>query len=514
MKFILKDGEDYKLIIEHDGKKTEWDIAGFKRTPVAKSQEEFDYINQYCAYLSHRRQTDIFEKLVDVHNVFQGFGDFNLKQQKLTKAVTNLFGIIDEEHIMDWVKNVSNIPIATNLKEKYSEHDKDPHKTYLRNEYYGLVMLMITLRFMTGIWGQYLYHNHKKVGTDFKEYTALRLLDKTWVASCEPTVRLRQYVEAWIKQNNKSEAAVMGGVSSYELPVFVLATIMVRKLTTGSMDAELDNGGIVVNIYRGLMTVLNDLAGKFSALADKTAHIKDSRNEDQSNWSTCELYKIMQPMSAGQIITISYFVDQTYSLANQIDPTLPKAILDQCIDNISKLPNYTVEQHSALLAQWTLSPAVRCRIFYHESKDKVLNLVALAQALLWHWDFPDLALLITTQADKTRLVTGAQAHRVKKRVRNDPMAELDSRYPYHKPNKIKPRDNNPAHQAISMFKEDLRSCWLQHNPPLFMKEYAEEVEIDDRGSLAPDDLSTQLAELLVHTGKVAKLKKSSLNSIK
>ena len=497
MKFILKD--DYTLVIEHDGQETNWDIGGFKRTPVAKTQDEFDYINQYCAYLSHRRQGDIFEKLVNVHMVFKGFGDFNLKQQRLTKAVTELFGIIDEDHIMDWIKNVSGIPIATNLKERYSEHDKDPHKTYLRHEYYGLVMLMITLRFMTGIWGEYLYHNHKKVGTNFKEYTALRLLDKTWLYSCDSTVRLRQYVEAWIKQNNKSEAAVMGGVSSFELPIFVLATIMVRKLTTGSMDADLDNGGIVVNIYRGLMTVLNDLAGKFSALSDKTAHIKDSRSDDQSNWSTCELYKIIQPMSSGQIVTISHFVKRPWALANMVDSTLPKHILDQCLDNIFSLPNYSVEQHSALLAQWTLSPAVPCRIFYQLSKKHVMQLVALAQALLWHWDFPDLALLITTQADRTRLVTGAQAHRVKKRVRNDPMVELDAKYPYHKPNKIKPRDNNPAHQAISLFKEDLRSCWLQHNPPPFMEEYAEEVEIDDRGSLAPDDLSTQLAELLVHT---------------
>lgn len=497
MKFTLKD--DYTLVIEHDGQETRWDIGGFKRTPVAKTQDEFDYINQYCAYLSHRRQGDIFEKLVNVHVVFKGFGDFNLKQQRLTKAVTELFGIIDEDHIMDWIKNVSGIPIATNLKERYSEHDKDPHKTYLRHEYYGLVMLMITLRFMTGIWGEYLYHNHKKVGTNFKEYTALRLLDKTWLYSCDSTVRLRQYVEAWIKQNNKSEAAVMGGVSSFELPIFVLATIMVRKLTTGSMDADLDNGGIVVNIYRGLMTVLNDLAGKFSALSDKTAHIKDSRGDDQSNWSTCELYKIIQPMSSGQIVTISHFVKRPWALANMIDPTLPKHILEECLDNIFSLPNYSVEQHTALLAQWTLSPTVPCRIFYQLSKKHVMQLVALAQALLWHWDFPDLALLITTQADRTRLVTGAQAHRVKKRVRNDPMVELDAKYPYHKPNKIKPRDNNPAHQAISLFKEDLRSCWLQHNPPLFMEDYAEEVEIDDRGSLAPDDLSTQLAELLVHT---------------
>lgn len=497
MKFILKD--DYTLVIEHNGQELDWNIVGFKRTPVAKSQEEFDYINQYCEYLSYRRQTDIFEKYIRVHEVFKDFGDFNLKQQRLTKAVTELFGIIDEDHIMDWIKNVSDIPIATNLKERYSEHDKDPHKTYLRHEYYGLVMLMVTLRFMTGIWGQYLHLNHKKVGTNFKEYTALRLLDKTWVYSCDATTRLRQYVEAWIKQNNKSEAAVMGGVSSFELPVFVLATIMVRKLSTGSMDAELDSGGVVVNIYRGLMTVLNDLAGKFSALSDKSAHIKDNRSDDQSNWSTCELYKIIQPMSAGQVITISHFVNQTRAVAYQIDPTLPIDILDQCIDNILSLPNYFVEQHSALLAQWTLDPAVPCRIFYNLHKDKVLTLVALAQALLWHWDFPDLALLITTQADKTRLVTGAQAHRVKKRVRNDPMNELDAKYPYHKPNKIKPRDNNPAHQAISLFKEDLRACWLQHNPPPFMQDFANEVAIDDRGSLAPDDLSTQLAELLVHT---------------
>lgn len=502
MEFILRDENVVKLETTHKGKSLYWDLMGFNRSDIIKYPDEFKYINDYLASLRPNVQDDIFGKMQAVSDVFEGFGNFDMKQKNLARAVTDLYAVIDEEDLEEWIKYKSDIPHATNLRSNYSEHDKDPAKTYLKHEYAGLIKLTIAMRFMTGIWGEYISHYHKKLGTDFKEYTAFRLLENTWVYKCDEIHRLRRYAEAWIKQENKGDATIMGGISSFEQPTYVLAHIVVRKVATGSLDKELDNGGIVVNIYRGLCSVLNDLAGKFSALSDKSSHIKNSNSgSDQSNWSLVELYKITEPMSSGDKVIIKKFINNTKVLAKQVDNTVPMGLIDKCVKNARGLKEYVIQEHAVVLSQWTLRSHVPARVFYELTRDELLRLMGLTQALLWHWEFHDLALLVTAEIDRTTLVTG-QSTRVKKRVRNDPMDELNEVYPYHKPNKIKPRDNNPAHAAITMFKDNLRACWIINNPPEPMEEYAKEVDHDARGSLAPEDLATRLAELLVITESV------------
>lgn len=495
--------DDLQLIIEHQGQELVWSVEAYrKKTDLIAEDDGFTYLNSYISSIPARKQTALFNQLAVIHGNFNSLGLPDAKYKRLKESVVAFVELIDAEHLHDWVNNVSRIPIPTSLKTDYSASDRDRDKTYLRHEYGGLLVLAIVGRFMLGILGEYMKNYSDRVGNEFKEYSAMRLLDDTWLNYYEATDRLRRYIQASIRQHSLSESAIIGGLSSFELSVFFLANIFIRRLAITPMDASLASGGLMAAVYKGYNTVKNNLSDKFSPLTDKTAMASDSRQEDGSNWSKLELYKITQQVGFDDLAIHKYMVNKTHDLATQIDPSLPVAMLDECIKNIHKrLTKPALQDHAIVLTQWVLRTHIPCRMVYNLTKPEVMNLMALAQALLWHWEFYDIALLITTEIDRTTLVTCSLSNRPKRQVKTSPMEDFNNVYPYHKLTRTASRDKNPAHAAISTLNESMLSCWLKNNPASFMKTYAKQIEVDERGCLAPEDLITQLAEMLVHIEK-------------
>lgn len=495
--------DELTLVVEHHGREITWSVEAYrKKTDLIAEDDGFSYLNAYIAYLSDKRQTVLFEQLVKIHDVFNSLGVPDVKYQKLKEHVVAFVELIDAEHLHEWVTNVSTIPIPTSLKGDYSSSDRDRDKTYLRYEYSGLLVLALVGRFMLGILGEYMKQYSDRVGNEFKEYSAMRLLDDTWLNYYEATDRLRRYIQASIRQHSLSESAIIGGLSSFELSVFFLANIFIRRLAITPMDASLASGGLMAAVYKGYNTVKNNLSDKFSPLTDKTAMASDSRQEDGSNWSKLELYKITQQVGFDDLAIHKYMVNDTHRLAAQIDGTLPLAQLRECLANTTRrMGRFPLQDHAIILTQWVLRTHMPCRMIYNLDKPEVMQLMGLAQALLWHWGFHDIALLVTTEIDRKTLVSGSLSNRPKRQVKTSPMEEFNNVYPYHKLTRTASRDRNPAHAAISTFNESMLSCWLKNNPPSYMKAYAKEIEVDERGCLAPEDLITQLAEMLVYIEK-------------
>lgn len=498
--------DDLRLVIDHRGRVLVWSIEAYrKKTDLIAEDDGFVWLNSYINSLTAAKQNELFDQLEVVHDNFNMLGMPDTKYKRLKESVVAFVELIDAEHLHYWVDNVSKIPLPTSLKTEYSASDRDRDKTYLRHEYSGLLVLAIVGRFMLGIFGEYMKNYVDRVGNDFKEYSAMRLLDDTWLNHYEATDRLRRYIQASIRQHSLSESAIIGGLSSYELNVFFLANIFIRRLAITPMDASLASGGLMAAVYKGYNTVKNNLADKFSPLTDKTAMASDSRQEDGSNWSRLELYKITQHVGFDDLAIHRYMLNDTHRLASQIDDTLPQAMLNACLTNVFRrgLTRLPLQNHAIILMQWVLRTHVPSRMIYNLNKSEVMNLMALAQALLWHWGFKDISLLITTQIDRTTLVAGSLSNRPKRQVKTSPMEDFNAVYPYHKLTRTASRDKNPAHAAISALNESMLSCWLKNNPAPFMKPYAMEIEIDERGCLAPEDLITQLAEMLVFIEKRA-----------
>lgn len=500
MKYILQNSD--VLLVEHDGKTIEWNIQGFNRTSISNGQSEFDHVNDYIAYLGDDWQCKFFKIMRDIDDVLNSFGQFEAKHGKLVDLVGEAMDTINPHQTVVWVDQESSIRMATNLKEDYTEADKDPNKTFLRDEYEDVLVLAMWMKLLVGVFGSYLELNKKKLGS-FKEHMALRLLDKSWVMKSTQVERLLRYIDAWIRQSGKTDRADVGGLSNYELPMYILAHILIRKLATGNLEDNLGNGGVIVSLHRGVQSALGELKRHFTVIKDKTEHIKDLKTgEDKNNYSKAELYMITQTIRSGDVAIYKHFIRHILENTHHIDDTLPQEELEQCIVLVPKLMLYPISEHTVIMTQWVLQQLIPARMIYNLNKDELLCLTVMTQALLWHWGFKDLAVILTAKVDSSSLIAGVESPRSNKRVKTELMQELETLYPHTRPNlSTKTRDYNLAHKAITMVKDLLTGCWLTPIVPEYMIDYSDGLCVNKRGIVLPDDLPTQLAELLIKVGK-------------
>lgn len=502
MKYEI-DTVNTELVITNSGEIVRFSLMAYnKKKELFEDDDPFKYVNAYLANVPAKLQDRLFEQLSVTQQELKNLsGTVEMKYNRIKKQLVKLASMIDSEDIEEWIDAYGDLPIPSSLKKEYTPADRDRNKTYLRHEYRGLLMLAIAGRLMVGVFGEYM-ELYSDVSGKFKEHDLIRMLYGTWLRHHEAMYRLQRYVEASIKQHNLGEQAIIGGLSSLELVEFFLANIFIRRLSITPIDTNLQSGGLMAAVYKGYNTVKNNLSEKFSPLTDKTSTAKKNSRDEGSNWSMLELYKVTQQVGFDDIAIHRHIAHDVHTLLGHIDSSAPLAYLDDSIKNIERrLSAIPLQEHAVLLVQWVLRTHIPPRLIYNLDKPDVMRLMALTQVLLWHWEFEDLALMITAVTDRETLVSHSRVNLPKRQVKTNPMEEFNNAFPYHKLTRTASRDRNPAHAAISKFNESMLACWLKNNPPDYLKPHARSVEVNRRGSLAPDNLITQLAEMLVFIEK-------------
>lgn len=506
------DPNNKRLNVVHKADVVCFDIGdALGRLAGAKNPKVYDYVNAYTATLPETKQVMLFELMKKAHLCLSETNLFSVHHQQLTNIATQIYEIIDYDLLLGWVEYDGVVPFPTTIPKEYSEKDKDRNMTYLNHEYAGLAVLSIALRFMFPIWGGYIELYKGDLGTIRKEYIAFRLLDHSWIVNCEPYHRLIRYVEAWIRRHNKESVGVLGGISSMDFSNYLQSGLMIRHIASCDMDKSIDRSGLVSGIYGALNTKFNDINRKFATIRDKIYSSADSSGgSEESNFSNMEQYKVVQPLSFGEIAICRHFCNDTEQLLHQVDPTAPQELLHACLANISANYNFRIQHHAVLLTQWVLQSKIPSRLVYYLNKPELLKIIAVAQTLLWHWGYPDLAVIITARCATETLVSTTHMTEVKRRVTNGAMETLDKLYPYKRGSSGKSRNNNPAHKAIDDLNNGLSNCWLEYHSPSFMNDYIRTVTNDLRGGLPPDDFIGQLATMIVKVNELREVNNPTL----
>lgn len=476
----------------HMGKTIDWNIESYVRTKMVKREEDFKEINRFLASLSLNHQQGIFNVLSDIKDIFGVVMEFSEMQNALTNKVTELYSFIPMEEIRYYVKTKARVIYPGDLRDAYSPADTNRAKTYLKDEYKGLVVLVLALRLMIPVWGEYLKLNIKRTGT-FKEYLAMRLLSGTELMYCKEMQRLESYVASTGLSKNDRDNAAIRGISSEELPLYLLAILVVRELSIGSIDAEADGrGSIITNVYARVKNSIKDISRSSSPIRDKFRN--ETNGEDADKSSRLEQYKNVEGTSTGDIEIHKYFVNQSEDLALKVDPTLELSKLEDCLTLTLKMGSFDIEDHNVLLVQWVLCRVVPARAIKELNAHELLKAMGVTQALLWHWGYLDLALLVTTRIDNSRMPIMNASRKQAKKVTTD---LINQAFPYHIKTSSKSNSRNPAHRAADEYEKTIRNSFLVPQVPQGLKGYFKEISVNGDWT-CPNDLLTQLTDMFAH----------------
>lgn len=480
--------------ISHLGKTLSWDISNFSRTKMVKDEEQFRETNAFFNSLPEHTQQNIFDTYTEMKAVFEVAIDFVEMQTSLTRLTTELYGHVQLDEIRHYLKYHANVIYPKTLKTDYDDSDTNKSRTYLKHEYEGLVLLVLATRFMIPVWGEYLTLNLKRL-SGFKEYQALKLLSRTELIKSPEMGRLRIYVETTGISKNDKDNAIIRGTSSEELSEYILAIIVVRELSIGSIDASKEGTrSIITNIFGRIKNAVRDISRRPSQIREKFK-LDDVEGEDKS--SRLEQYKNVQPVSIGDIEIHKYFVNRGQELALKVDPTLDLSKLSVCMTLTKRMGTFNSDKHNILLVQWVLSRKVPARVIPELTASELLTAMAVTQALLWHWGFLDLALLVTSTLDKNRQPMVSSS---RKQAKKETTKLLNELFPYQANTASKSNSKNGAHRAADELEKSVRSHFLLTKAPAGLKTYLDEITVN--GSwVCPNDLLTQLTDMIVYVHK-------------
>lgn len=496
--------------LSHGSESQVWETRAYSRVKDKDSDSPmeaiFDEINAYWASIPIERQRLIWETYQAIGQVLDlGYDQIAIIKQ-LRALVKQLYLHMPWLEIEHFVLYKTNVRLPINLRDEHSPDDPyPPVRTYLRSDYMQLVVLTVALRPMVPIWGRFIAVTHKETGT-YKEMASMSLLHDSPIVACAPMERLQSYVEHTVTASvppNSMGTAVLAMLGSSELPTWVLAQTLVRRLAVTDVSAPTDAKGLISNIYLFITNALRSIDRRFDPLLGGRTGIKkrpSEQGDEESNSSIAENYKVIQRVSDGSIMVSQVWTENPQRMLLAIDPTIPPQYLDACLTASNELQRAPPGKHAVVFAQYVFGSRMALSVGVIPTLDKsaTIRLLAVTQAALWHWGFFDLANLTTATPMQLPQDETVASVDTRGRISKELMDELQVVYKHSKQGRTKQhtvRQTNVGSVGVDLLSDLLVGYdWLLNSPAELM---AKTNNVQHRRMMVPPDIRNQLAKLIV-----------------
>jgi hypothetical protein len=487
-----------QLITEHNGEEIHWHVSTLNKT-VFETDEVCRQINNYWAKQPMYKQQLIFDVYTKIKDVLVTVYDTTQLITQLVPLVAELYAEHSLDDMSTWISFHSDVVLPTDMVESYIKSDDDVRtreKTYIREDYKGLIVLSLALRPMIPIWGEFIYVTRNDTGTEFKEFYAVKLINKTQLIESEPMVKLKTYVSHNIKADKPMFRNILNSVGTENFPMWLLSHVLVRKLCISDLSCVNNEANLISSIFNFISQKIT--GNPPSTLADMV-NSKDfarGNSNDENNISRLEAYKIKQVISPGDIEIIEHVLSDPYQIARLADPNIPMEHVKLFVDASRALDNHEISLCQVVLAQYILKDVIPSRGLMHVGKVKVINAIAAAQSVIWHKYRPIAAMMSAIVTADAELQTNGLDSKV--RIPPDMVKELERVFPYTKVSisKKKGKVENSVLRAI----DELTSLLSSRDWTITLPDHMAE-QVTGQASLrrysCPQDIKILLAQLIL-----------------
>ncbi len=498
------------VIIKHGTEELSWDASYCHKATKMTVAEVFKEFNGYLAKLSLHRQDQIFEVYKQIHEVITDVYRDKPPMEKLIALTKQLYLQMPMVELSAWVDNPeSQIRLPLVLMTEYGDQPKA--RTYLKEDYRELIVFSLALRAMVPIWGEFICSYSNEVGSWYKETAAMRVMLNTWVNNSKPRARLLEYLENIIPKEPKNHSALIGGLGSTEMPEWFLSLACVRRLCITPLTSTDDKSELITSVYNFIVTnMFNSMDRKFRSMVVEKHRIQP---HGEDNTSLVENYKVKQQLSDGDLTMLSVYTEFTEDnnpnsnrliMAEKIDPSISYDLVERCVGEISKIINHPILLHHTTLTQYVVNAVIPAAGVENLNRQALLRAMTVTQAVLWHWGFYDLAVLMTAKIrnSNNESMFGGES---RPRIPKETVERLVDLYPYYQSTGGKvdavtiekqQRQNNVVIKAIDSLSKEMNSREWELFAPIELVRLSSAPK-GTRRMQTPVDFKTQLANLCI-----------------
>lgn len=462
----------------HRNEEVIWPVPGYKSASIAYKETLFDDVNLLIEKLDDKTQNKLWDIYMEVRETLKNVNDPVELHEKLRGHVATIYEVVNYLTVRSMVYRTLGemVILPPNLKTEYTDNDRQTrhfeHRTYLREDYIDLAILVLAFRFMIPIWGVYITMVTDINGNIFKEEKGLDLINGTPLAEWAPMKRLRSYVEFSIDDNRIGLSVLFGCLSTSEVPRHLTALAVVRKLAVAPLKARVDSDNLIKILYNLVKGTNDRMDSRFGGTIGTKKLIKENGDEDNS--SVWDMYKINMDVPDGDKALIEVFCKNIPLIVEKIAPNIDQRKVDLCLESVKSLGDLEDYPHQEAMCMWVIGQIIPPEGVGALKKVQLLDIMAVTQAVLWDLGLIELAILVTAsrvELDADSMYSPGDLSKVDKQL----LERLNVLYPYwrQETGKLDPnKRTNIAVNAINQIaKETNVSEWSPNAPSELVKEF-------------------------------------------
>lgn len=375
---------------------------------VAKEIDDvlFQTINKYLSKLDDETNELMFNAIYEFYVMKSKNVDLNSLEsvRYIEDLVANIVKVFNLARFKDWLNwNTDEINFPVNIKDEFV-YDPDlsvtKEKTYTKREYQDLVANIHVIRMLLPILSE--YYNSIQETVKYSFFKTFLLLVKSDVYESEEMQKLRIYIleiqaSLTTQGNSKFDGYVLlKSLSTDDVNEYILADIIFTKLLF--VDYVSAKSNIVSFIFQTIKFKTNFSAPESEIIRSRTL-TGDPKKEEQSYF---EDYRKTSDVSLGTIVEVQHFL-------NDIDMIIRELKLEEYFNyeqyneelNYSfKLSKTRFNKTQIFLLGWFLHKYINPRALFYIENKKVIELLTLANIVLWNSGNRFLATLLTSSVNE------------------------------------------------------------------------------------------------------------------
>lgn len=468
---------------------------------------QFSILNSYVKYKGKDYEDQLFQLIRKAHDdVLDTIYAQGLEPLPY-HIVTPILDFMDLDDVFKYLKYEFKLKPPARLPEVFDEQIESDARgtriqTYTKDDYLQLAALATILKVAMLPVFNYASIKQKDLSLVHREYILFYLFRYHKIYQSEPMQKLYGLVAKLIEQNTGSKdtesiRVLEKQVPKNELPFYVLAMVIIQKVSIATLVDDNSDKNIVTKIYNYVNNKLKSTGDVSRSIRNKTT-LKD-QDDTQESESLIESHRTTEKFDKGTLEELDWAVESVEKILNQM-PEKQKANIDIKIvkdaEAFCKQFLYSdIQKIQTQLLAIIFKSIIDPRSIDYIKIEGIVNLITVGFAYLWSINCKVLALILISQippgtSDLEYIHSTVNKTRLSKELKE----ELDFFFPYKRVINAE-TTANIVEELINTMSQDIYSAnWK----PVCEDHYlVEGIGTDNYLQLVSSDVKYLLAEFII-----------------
>lgn len=423
------------IIVEHGEVQLQWNFPPRTWNSEADTNAEaFDQLNLYFGLLDKQTQAGIFAEYENVHRLLKSTNIAHVHCEDLIEAIRPcmkaLFDYIDPGKFYNWVWTSlkPSIPLsASAIRFDPNTMPGTRERTYLLEDYKGLIPLSIVIRAACPVWFDFAAITKGQLSREHKDIYSYSLIEKSWPADSGAMQRLEEFVDHTVGADRNNPANILAGIATDDVVYWALSSLVINRLPIVDVMGYNTATPVVSALYNFVRHRVSTIGSSQPAIKNKFA--ETSYASDENNQSYLEGFRNRIALTIGQESYGDYYLERQanivnalntvnstgrktklsefhnleveYALLNRVAPGIDMALVKDALQSSKVLHNLIITDQQITIAAWLFHPYSQVRTVGNLFKQRITTMLGLAQAVLLHYGKNELAMLVTAGYEST-----------------------------------------------------------------------------------------------------------------